>query len=234
MSLVYIKRMQELEQPADYNDQLMLEKFFKTMKKNQESVRYVFSVMNTINRNLNGLTSPYLTLDTFSRFIHSQTDNIGFMEYFANVLLKEKPDVVDIILDDLEDIQQVVDIDLRDFLGGLQNEFKSVKKISDDFELLQLPHVSDVSVDASIVREAIQMAKKGTVHELKLRVEKRVKVIAEGMAVLVEAFRIPQDKIIDQIDDAVDRFDEFYNLLAQHVADEEDGEMVPDEPTSHN
>ena len=151
------------------------------------------------------------------------------MEYFANVLLKEKPEVVDNVLDHLAGIESVVQIDMRDFLRGLQCEFKSIKTISDQFDALQLPHVSDVSVDANIVREAIQMSKKGHVNEIRNKIEKRIKVIAEGMSVLVEAFRIPQEKIVDKIDDAIDRFDEFWNLLSQNVTEEESDNDIPDE-----
>jgi hypothetical protein len=143
-------------------------------------------------------------------------------------LLRENPEVVVRILVDLGDIQSVVEFDFSDFLRGLQSEFKSIKKICDDFAALSLPHVSDVSIEANILREAIQMDKKGIVNSLRVGVEKRIKIIAEGMAVLVEGFRIPQDKIVDQIDEAIDRFDEFWNLLSENVAEQDE------EPIDHN
>ena len=66
---------------------------------------------------------------------------------------------------------------------------------------------------------------------MKNRVENRIKVIAEGMSVLVEAFGIPKTKIVDQIDEAIDRFDEFWNLLSENVADdeEEQNDEIPEE-----
>ena len=62
MGLVYLKRMLELESLSTSNDPVMLENFFSQMKRHQESVKYVFNVLNTINRNLNGLSTPALTL----------------------------------------------------------------------------------------------------------------------------------------------------------------------------
>jgi len=216
MQLVYLKRMQSIELEDEGNSQsdpMMLERFFKKIKQHQSSVKYVFTVLNSIHREIAVGNNTILTLESFSSFINSETENVHFMDYFTNVLLQEKPDVIDVILDELMEIKTVVEINLEDFLRCLQCEFKSIQKILYDINQIDKPNIADVSAEANILREAIRLRKQGDIQRLRDRLELRIKYIAEGMSVLVDGFKITQDEIVEKIDLAVDRFEEFWSLL---------------------
>jgi tetratricopeptide (TPR) repeat protein len=215
--LAYLRRVGQMERQTE-SDRELLEIFFANLKSAQGELRTVFSLLNSIHSKLSGNPAP-LDLSSFPLFIRSSTnDSSNLIEYFAPMLREQHREMHDSVMTSLESISRANELSIRAFLLGLQAEFRSVSFIQSEFtERVSTPASDDETPTANLDREAVRL--RPAAADLISKLSTRIKVFAEGISVLVELFEIPQEQIIDRVDEAMDALTEFYQLMKENGYD---------------
>ena len=222
---IYALRVDSLDREED-SEGVIVQDFFLALKRMEPNLKLIFKILQNIFKAItpgssHGLFSsgPQLTADNFSEFINSRTQNVSLIAYFSETLRKQSTQVVDALLRDLDIVESVVEMDLAQYLKNLAVVHKSIVRIDNDFTKL-FENAGGVSNEGHLVLKVVKL--KPQITALRKLFDQRVKAIAQGTAVLLELFKIPQAKMLDQIDKAVDCLDEF-NALFHREVDGSDG-----------
>ena len=191
---------------------------------NQESeLKLVFALLNSIfvainppkrrNSITGGLKQDLLSVDNFSDFINSRTQNVAFADYFRDAFVRKNPGLLDGVMAALMKLDPLVNSSISEYVARGVTRRKSINFVQDKLKGLTRD-TGGPTEEGQMVLQVVE--RKPEIAAIQERLEKRSKIVLKGAKVIGELFHLNDATTF--VDLAVDCLHELWFLLSAQPA----------------